>query len=168
MNPPRGNMKTGLLIWFFGFFLTSGSAFSAELPGTIYFEDGTTQHFQELTAISAFLNASTSTSQQDGLTVEYKNTIRVIPYSKLNSIEVLKYKVEKTKRLNKEYLKEPRLKITTTTGIILEMDFIAAHSVYAILHDDLTDEVISQEIAFAKDEKLNIRRIEFHVDGGER
>lgn len=153
-------IQTAFLV-FFWLFNSSTSLAAGVVSGVIYFEDGTTQNFNELTAISAFLDGTHRTAQQDGITVEYKNTIRMIPYSKLKSIEVLKYKVEKSKRLNKEYLKESQLRIVTTTGVTLKMTFLSVHSIYAILLDDLTGELINQDIAFAKDNELNVRKIEF-------
>ena len=154
-------MVDRLLFWFIWLVLSSATALSSGISGVIYYEDGTTQEFRELTGISLYLDGVSRSAEQEGIIVEYKNTKRMVPYSKLKSMEVIKFKVDKAKRLNKEFLKEPRIQIITSTGITLELTYLSAHSVYAILLDELTGEVIKQEISFAKDGKLNIRKIEF-------
>ncbi len=124
-------------------------------PGTIHFQDGTTQEFTEF---EMFLGVPFKTWS---IVVDYRNGKRDIPVSKIQSYEILEWMA------GKDCLQNGRASVQTTTGMKVDHRFTSACSVFVVILDELTGEKVRQKYLFQRNGKLNIKKIVFrHAAGG--
>jgi len=124
----------------------------AQVPGVILYEDGSRQEFFDLVTISC------SHCSRQGLVLDYRNSLREVGYDKLRRVDVRRYEV-----FNDYVLENAILHVTTVTGLASESPPLSAlNSILVKLLDELTGEVVEQQIYFARSPKrLNIRSIVF-------
>jgi hypothetical protein len=123
-----------------------------KIPGRIYFVDGTTKSFSTIKYIGAIMNegigALAGLSTHDVIPVRYDNSVRALPYDKLESFEILSYgwTPHKDMWLNIDgyELCDVRVRVETVTGVVFETTYDKILTLGVEIHDELTGEHIEQ------------------------
>lgn len=127
--------------------------------GTINFETGNRIRFNSINGIRMQAeNCYQISVKKEGLQVKYENTIRSIPYDKIQSIRIQIYEVDPDGR---RFLTNGKLIVITKTGVELDTPFCFFGEIYVKILDDLTGEIIEQRIESVSNNKLNFRSIRF-------
>ncbi|MBW2610412.1 MAG: hypothetical protein JRC68_08740 [Deltaproteobacteria bacterium] len=133
-----------------------------EVRGTIYYTDDTVLDFYDIEYIFQHLESSGHYGKSKYLVVNYQNSFRTIPFSKLRSLEVIKFEIEGSKPAITRYLHNVTLVVETITGVTFETGrYKTIGECQVKILDELTDEITLQKIWFGKDQRLNIWKIVF-------
>lgn len=138
------------------FFLCSiNGAKAQEVSGAIYYEDGTKQNFSDVISLKVFEDEKGMASR--GIYVDYNNTVRKVPLSKIREIRVESFRLGNDGR----DLIECTATVRTKTGVEANTYYRVMNSIDVTIRDELTGSKKKQTIKFAKDENINIRVIAF-------
>ncbi|KAA3617098.1 MAG: hypothetical protein D8M58_04115 [Calditrichaeota bacterium] len=136
----------------------------SQIQGTLIFENGKTQEFQDIEYISIYINDGNKyySATKKGIPVHYNNSIREVPYNKLELFEVNTFQLYETRVLGGRYVKKLRgtVNIKTSTSISTLTKY-ELKSITILLVDELTGEIKKQTVEFLLNNRLNIRKIKF-------
>lgn len=134
----------------------SSEAFGQDkVSGTIYYKDGNSQPFTEFRSL--YKKDYTGSQQYFEFEMDYNNTRRNVPYSKMKEIVLQSCIIEP----GPNYIAEVVLKATTKTGVVSETKFYSLKSIYVMINDELTGDQVQQAIDFVHDNKVVIDKIVF-------
>lgn len=133
---------------------TSGAK-AQEISGTIHYEDGTKQNFSDVISLKVFEDEKGMASR--GVYVDYNNTVRKVPFSKISEIRVESFRLGNDGR----DLIECTAIVRTKTGIETSTYYRVMNSIDVTIQDELTGSKKKQNIKFTKGENINIRSINF-------
>jgi hypothetical protein len=128
------------------------------VPGTIYFDDGSTQDFVDVRYIEA------GGDRNVGLKVSLADGVHYVPYTQLRSMEILRYRPGNCySRSACLFDVEARIRTTTGLGGVARYGLIGGLEVVVIDPSTGKETELSRRFAEVVDSKpvLSIRKIEF-------
>ena len=127
----------------------------AQNSGVVYFMDGSNLKFNNLYEnLGYFGNNLSKWDNKSGIHVDYQNTSRFISFDKIESIEIIE-----VNHIH-HHSASGKIKVITTTGAQVISPF-EWQNIGISIYDNLTGELIKQQVWLAKDGKLNLSKIVF-------
>jgi hypothetical protein len=130
------------------------------IPGTIFFQDQTYLHFDDINYIHGYIAATSRRNRYKSFKIIYQNSIRVMTIYSLKFLKVNSYKPGKGQD-GEEVLNNVVLRVETKGRQVFEMPYFELGWVQVELEDPETKEPVDRRIPFFENNSLKIEKIIF-------
>ncbi len=130
------------------------------IPGTIFFEDQSYLHFEDIHFIHGYIAATSRRNRYKSFKIMYQNSIRVMTIYSLKFLKINSYKPG-IGQDDQEVLNNVILRVETKGRQVFEMPYFELSWVQVKIEDPDTGELADKRIPFYENNSLKIQKIIF-------